>query len=449
MEPGLRLAALALAGLAGGSVGLGCSGREFSSPLPPTSGSVVNGFGTDGVVTSNPSTTSEYAQAVATDGTDLYVVGTDDSPGAGDSQWRIEKRSLSTGALVTRFGTGGTVTSNPSVGSDVAQAVVSDGTALYVVGSDRSPGTGDYEWRIEKRSLSTGALVTAFGTGGVVTSDPSTGWDSAMSAVTDGANLYIVGHDVSLGSGDYQWRIEKRSLSTGALVPGFGTSGVVLSNPSVQGDGVSEVVKDGADLFVIGSDATPGGGPLQWRIEKRSLSTGALVTGFGSGGVITSRPSITGSDMPTAGVSDGTSLYVVGSDGTTGGPDTFWRVEKRDLASGAFVAGFGAGGAVTSNPSTAWEIPLDVLSDGTDLFIIGYRGDPTSPDEAWRIEKRSLATGELVPGFGASGVVTSDPSSGRDIAYAACLAWTNIFVVGGDAGLGNADMRWRIEKRAK
>ena len=40
--------------------------------------------------TSNPSDRSDYARAVAVDGSGLYVVGVDRSPG--DGQWRIEKR---------------------------------------------------------------------------------------------------------------------------------------------------------------------------------------------------------------------------------------------------------------------------------------------------------------------------------------------------------------------
>ena len=42
-------------------------------------------------------------------------------------------------------------------------------------GYDESPGAGNEQWRIEKRNLSDGALVVGFGTGGVVTNDPSTG----------------------------------------------------------------------------------------------------------------------------------------------------------------------------------------------------------------------------------------------------------------------------------
>ena len=116
-----------------------------------SSGALVAGFGTGGVVTSNPSTDFDAAWSIAIDSTAMYVVGFDFSPGNG--QWRIEKRSLTDGSLVPGFGTGGVVTSNPSTGTDGAVGIAIDSTAIYVVGCDESlgPGTGNLQWRIEKR----------------------------------------------------------------------------------------------------------------------------------------------------------------------------------------------------------------------------------------------------------------------------------------------------------
>jgi len=85
----------------------------------------------------------------------MYVVGVDESPGpgSGNYQWRIEKRSLTDGSLVAGFGAGGVVTINPSTGFDMAWGIAIDSTAMYVVGYDESPGpgSGNYQWRIEKR----------------------------------------------------------------------------------------------------------------------------------------------------------------------------------------------------------------------------------------------------------------------------------------------------------
>jgi len=81
------------------------------------------------------------AHGVAVDSTGLYIVGSDRVPG--NWRWRIEKRSLITGALIW------VKTSNPSSFSDWAWGVAVDRTGVYVVGYDGVPG--NWRWRIEKR----------------------------------------------------------------------------------------------------------------------------------------------------------------------------------------------------------------------------------------------------------------------------------------------------------
>ncbi len=191
-------------------------------------------------VTSNPSTGNDAAYSIARDSTYMYVVGWDSSPG--DDQWRIEKRNLSDGALASGFGTGGVVTNNPSTGDDFTLGIAIDSTYMYVVGWDSSPGG-----RIEKRNLSDGQLITGFGTGGIVTSI-----GGALGIAIDSTYMYVGGA-----------AIEKRSLTDGSLVTGFGTGGFVL------GGGVARSIAiDSTYMYVVGEDSSPGN--LQWRIEKRT-----------------------------------------------------------------------------------------------------------------------------------------------------------------------------------
>ena len=190
----ITIAIAASCGGGGGEDG----GGGGSTPIP--SGTLLF------TATSNPSTGTDIAWGIAIDSTYKYVVGHDSSPG--NYQWRIEKRSLASGALVAGFGTGGVVTSNPSVGDDYAFfGIAIDSTYMYVVGGDYSHG--NYQWRIEKRSLSDGALAAGFGAGGVVTIDPSLGVDIAYAIAIDSTYMYVVGIDYSHGNA--QWRIEKRT----------------------------------------------------------------------------------------------------------------------------------------------------------------------------------------------------------------------------------------------
>ena len=284
-----------------------------------TAGALVPAFGTGGVATSNPSTSNDWARAIAIDSTAMYVVGYDSSPG--NNQWRIEKRSLTDGSLVSGFGTGGVATSNPSTGSDVAYDIAIDTTAIYVVGCDYGPGNN--QWRIEKRSLTDGSLVSGFGTGGVITGNNSTGSDYANAIAIDSTAMYVVGYDSS--PGNEQWRIEKRSLTNGNLVPAFGTGGVVTNNPSVAHEQACGIAIDSTAMYVVGHDSSPGDNH-QWRIEKRSLTDGSLDTGFDTDGVVTSNPS-TDNDVAYDIAIDTTAMYVVGYDYSPGNHQ--WRIEKR------------------------------------------------------------------------------------------------------------------------
>ena len=399
-----------------------------------SSGALVPGFGIGGVVTSNPSEGHDVAYAIAIDSTAMYAVGYDYSPG--DDQWRIEKRNLTDGRLVPGFGTGGVVTSDPSEGHDVPWDITIDSTAMYVIGMDRSPG--NYEWRIEKRSLENGSLVPGFGTGGVVTGDYSTGDDTAWDIAIDSTAMYVIGMDYS--PGNEQWRIEKRSLEDGSLVPGFGTGGVVTSDPSEGPDHARNIAIDSTAMYVIGTDYSPGN--EQWRMEKRSLEDGSLVPAFGTGGVVTSNPS--GADDEAYDIAiDSTAMYVVGIDYSPGNEQR--RIEKRRLEDGSLVLGFGTGGVVTSDPSEGDDVIRGIAIDFSAMYVGGY--DHSPGNFQWRIEKRSLEDGSLVPGFGTGGVVTSDPSEGSDIARRIAIDSTAMYVVGGDYSPGN--FQWRIEKRVK
>jgi len=391
-------------------------------------GSLLSEFGTGGVAINNPTTGADVAYSVAIDSTAMYVIGYDSSPE--NNQWRVEKRSLVDGSLVTGFGTGGVATSDPSTGDDVAYSIAIDSAAIYVAGYDSIPG--NHQWRIEKTSLADGSLFPGFGSAdGVATGDPSTGDDVAFSIAIDHTAMYLAGYDES--PGNQQWRIEKRSLTDGSPVTGFGTGGAITSDPSAGEDHARGIAIDSTAMYVVGYDYSPGN--RQWRIEKRSLADGSLV------GVFSSNPS-TIHDVAFSIAIDSTAMYVVGYDGSPGNYQ--WRIEKRSLADGSLVPGFGTGGIVTSNPSTATDYARDIAVDSTAMYVVGY--DESPGNDQWRIEKRSLADGSLVSGFGVGGVVTNNPSTGADVAFSIAIDSTAMYVVGYDYSPGNS--QWRIEKRS-
>ena len=412
-------------------------------------GELDPGFGTGGIVTSNPSPRSDWARVMAIDSSFMYVVGSNCVPGPSDSQWWIEKRSLKDGSLDPGFGTGGEVTSNPSEDGDSAFQIAIDAVFMYVVGGDKSQGRG--QWRIEKRRLEDGSLVDSFGKGGVVTSNPSSSDLSGATGVAiDASFMYVIGEDGTGGS--TRWRIEKRGLADGSLDAGFGAEGAVTSAPSNKDDWPTDLAITSSFMYVVGVAGIGGSSDSLWRVEKRRLADGSLDAAFGVGGVVTSNPSTVddAGDEKTGGIAvDSGFLYVVGNDLTLGPSDWQWRIEKRSLNDGSLVDSFGKGGVVQSNPSPGADYPWDIAIDSGFLYVAGQQEGRGGSDRDWRIEKRRAKDGSLDPGFGTGGAVTSVPGPLWDMARAVTVDSRFLYVAGSDDGRGKPDRQRRIEKRSK
>lgn len=343
--------------------------------------------------------TSRQIQDIAKDAKFLYSCGIDNS-----LYLRIEKRYLSNGVLDTSFGTNGVI-SEDSTTLGGCENINIDSNYLYIVGANSSQ-----DWRIEKRLLSDGTLAASFGTNGVLT-------DVAESLAIGGAKidsnyLYIVGWD-----SNNHTRMEKRLLSDGSLVAGFGTNGVI--NGAVDSAWYYSLSIDSTYMYVSG---LIGG---NWQIEKRLLTDGSLVAGFGTNGVVTS-PGI------------GTGLIeVVGSAIYAGGynDDNLYVIQKFATSDGSLVTSFGSDGSVIEN--SVYQEVYDFKSDGTNLYVAGV---DLSTDYRWRIDKILLSNGTFDAGFGTSGVVYSATTT--SVATAMTVDPTYLYIGGYD---DTSD--WRFEKR--
>ena len=402
-------------------------------------------------VQSNPTTGSDANYAATNDASFLYTTG---YTGSNGNDWRIEKRNLTDGALVSGFGTGGALNVNVSANDDRAWGIDQDASSLYVVGQDASISNTNTQWRIEKRDKTTGGLVSGFGTNGVVQNNPTTGIDTPKEVKVDDTHVYVAGFDdTGLGA----WRIEKRDKTTGALVSGFGTNGVIVTDyEPTENDEIAAMVIDTNNIYVGGFDYSSGSAlNSQSRIEKRDKTTGALVSGFGTSGAVTENPFLGNSNSTVEDavvhkglLINGTSLYTAASQGVTFDTDFQWRITKRDLATGALDNNFGTNGVVNVNPSAAIDNPTSIRTDGTALFIGGFDRSQDGGQSRWRIERRDMATGAEMPFalFG-SGVYVSNPSTGHDELRDLVVAGNNIYGVGYDLIPGNYQMH--IQKMSR
>jgi len=294
------------------------------------------------------STNGSYAYCIDINSTRM-VIGGCKSVGT-NSTWRIEKRVLSDGTLEASFGSSGVLTYSSFEG--FVSGIAFTGDSFIVVGFDQTSGSG----RIEKRSLADGSLETGFGTNGVSTSAITYPYE----VVHDGAFFYVCG----LGGGTNRCAAEKRTIADGSLENGFGTSGVLRWGGS--SDNVHAMDLDGSDLYFACLDYSLGAGNAQWRIEKRSAVTGALDSGFGVNGIVVSNPSSSDDWVESIFFFDG-SLFVTGSSRGM----ARWRIEKRSASDGSFDADFGSGGWVQENYSTARDVAYDARADDSGLYVVG------------------------------------------------------------------------------
>ncbi|MFC1506248.1 hypothetical protein ACFLQ6_04160, partial [Thermoproteota archaeon] len=352
-----------------------------------------------------------------------------------DDEWRIEKRNLTDGSLISSFGIGGIIKSNPSSQFDKALGVSIDSTGLYVVGYDEVPG--DAQWRIEKRNLADGSIIW------VKTSNPSDMFDRALKVAVDQTGVYIIGTDRSNGYSDEQWRIEKRNLVDGEYVASFGTGGVVISNPSDRYDVAVGIAIDNTGIYIVGNDNSLHLTNDQWRIEKRDLNNGSLISSFGTGGTISSNPS-NGPDKPLDVTIDNTGIYIAGYRRTavhSSSGEEGWHIEKRNPTNGSLIW------EQTNDPSNFTDIAYGITVDDSGVYVVGSDESPGVNDNQWRIEKRNLYDGSFICSFGLNGIIQNNPSSTQDTALEITIDITGIYIVGVDRLTAPSDERWRIEKR--
>lgn len=407
--------------LAGGTPGINPADFQVDN-VPNASGAVLGP-----PVQSNPTVNADVANAVASDDRSLYIVGSQDF--GGDATWRIEKRSLPTGALDAGFGTGGVVLENAGGPADTALKIVIDSTYMYVLGVQDFGG--DLWARLEKRTLSTGALV-----GAILVASLAGGAPVALAA--DAAYLYVGVSEAVAAPADYRWRIEKRLKLDGTLVAAFGTGGAVTDDPTANADLVHAIAIDGASMWIAGS-YDGGGADFKTRLQKRSLADGALVGAFGAAGTVQQDLTAGADDEAFDIVQDATAIYVYQVVET--GPTTSlfdWRVERINRDTGASIAFVATGG---TDPFL-FTGGNRLLVDGANLYLAGTHGSAADP--GWRLEKRLLSNLGLVAAFGAGGVVTINPAlNGFDVCLGVTQVGGVLFVVGADTEPG--DRQWRLE----
>ena len=296
---------------------------------------------------------------------------------------------------------------------DVAEAVAVDAAGGILVAAH---GSGNIPFGFEKpfaivRYNADGTLDTTFGSNGVATPLASRGGDVHAMVIQPDGRIVVAGHGFCLA----------RLMADGSLDPSFGSGGEVVGPIAPPGP-VSQLVfgmalqADGR--IVLAGQADGGSGAAA--ALARYNTDGSRDVSFGTGGVVFG---------PYPGIASAVALQADGRIVVAGGAFQVTRFN----ADGTLDAGFGSGGQVTvpigevefDSLANAILVQPDgriVVAGGTTLSRYDFALARLDPD------------GNLDPGFGHGGMVTTDFNGGFDAIRALVLQPDGRVVAAGYGG---------------
>ena len=341
-----------------------------------------------------------HPQGITTDGTNLYVVDTDNHT--------IRKIVIATGTVTTLAGSAGTWGSTDGTGAAARFffpfGITTDGTNLYIADS------GNHT--IRKVMIATGEVTTLAGIAGATT-ETTTGKITALEVdaggvysyhgigttarffnpqgiTTDGTNLYVADSGNST--------IRKVVISTGETTT---LAGSARAWGSTDGTGTEArfyhpqgITTDGTNIYVADT--------YNLTIRKVVIASGVVTTLAGSAGAWGSSDG-TGAAARFAnpyGITIiGTKLYVVDSHNHT--------IRNVSIATGTVttLAGAGPGGSTDGTGEAArFFFPSGITTDGTNLYVADS-GNHT-------IRKLTISTGAVTTLAGSPGTSGSSDGNG-------------------------------------
>ena len=248
-----------------------------------TDGALDPTFGTGGIVTLPVGTGNDYARSVALQGDGTIVLGILSATTGGRGWGGNIARFQSNGTLDSTFGTGGIATlpvDSAYIGHMDNQVIVQADAKIIWAGQTHGATHSEIAiFRVDPN----GTLDSTFGTGGMTTTDISTGNDYVSSAVLQSDGKVVVSGWAHGASRD---KALVRYDTIGALDSTFGTGGIVTTSVQPRSDhhaGALALQGDGA-LIWAGNSVVAGNPRFA---VARYQPDGTLDSTFGTGGIAT------------------------------------------------------------------------------------------------------------------------------------------------------------------
>ena len=401
---------------------------DTSPPEPAKANQADLCFGTDGTVLEDGSAAGrdDWARAVVVQPDGKLVTAGYADVGGGGGAFCVS-RFLADGRPDLSFGSAGTGAVLTAVGPTDAEAFAvllqADGR---IVAAGRSRNLAGNDDLTLVRYTTAGALDSTFGTGGIVTTDLSGGTDVAYGLVLQWWDNRIVAVGVRHNGTDLDMAAT-RYTSDGSVDTTYGTLGtaVIALNAGVDDMAFGAAIQTDGKVLMAGQTTVAGRKVLA---AVRLVPTGALDTGFGTGGAVTlAAGSGDAGALAVAVQADGRVLVAGNADNGGTGLDL---AAARWSAAGVPDASFGSSGVAVLDVAGTDDRAFD-LAVQTDGRIV-LAGSTESGGLKVMLLTGLRSNGSLDPGFGHV-LPAVGAASGDAEAYAVALAPGGKVVAAGKA----------------
>ncbi len=295
-----------------------------------------------------------------------YFVGEAINPG----QKTLIVKYMPNGVVDTTYANSGFLLHN-SVGPN--GATIDAANDIYVVGKK----SNDF---FVARYDASGNVVATFGTGGIKTIDiVSSSQDKGIDIALDGVGgVFAAGF--SFFSGTRHLAITKLDATSGALLSAFGTGGkTTVAQPNFYSVSSTDlkILYDGSGNIYVAAQVKLNSNDYDIIVRKFDATTGALDLGFGTGGVLQIDYYNNYRDNLAALMMDGSgNLYVAGScwDNAFINDDGYIAVVKFN-STGTLDTGFDQDGIKLFNFSTTTGITDALIDANGDFYFLGSYSD--------------------------------------------------------------------------
>ena len=271
------------------------------------------------------------------------------------------------GSLDATFGSGGKVITSVTVG-DSGKSVVVQSNGKIVVAGD---GFGDIEL---VRYNVDGSLDVSFDSDGKVVTDVGFNDSGNAVALQNDGKIVVAG---TTGTPTTDFAIVRYSTD-GSLDPSFGTGGIVTTSIGRNDDAKSVVIQSDGKIVVAGTSDSD-------FVVVRYTSSGVLDSGFGTGGKVTT-------DIGSS-TNDSANSVAIQSDGAivVAGTSANDFAIVRYTSAGALDTGFGTGGKVTTDIGTSTFDSAQSLVIQADSKIVVAGSSSTGAAPSFAVTRYEVA----------------------------------------------------------